>query len=130
MPFSPLAALAAGFVAFLVGGLWYSPILFGARWQALEGLDDEQLTQGTGRIMGLAFLFELVIAVNLAAFIGPAPGVAWAATAGALAGFGWVWTGLAVTYLFARKPWIHIAIDGGYHAVTFTLMGVVIGLLQ
>lgn len=130
MPFSPLAAGAAAVVAFLVGGLWYSPILFGARWQALVGLTDEEIAAGTARVFGVAFVLELIIAVNLAAFIGPAPGVAWATTAGALAGVGWVLTGLGVTYAFERKPFVLWAIDGGYHAVTFTVMGLVIGLLQ
>jgi hypothetical protein len=130
MPFSPWAVLAAAVVSFLVGGLWYSPLLFGKPWQRLVGLSDAELGTGMARVFGGSALLALLMAVNLAAFIGLAPGMAWAATAGALTGFGWVAPALAVVYLFERRPVGLILIDGGYHGVSFTLMGLVIGLLQ
>ena len=41
-----LAVLAAAISAFLLGGLWYSPALFGKAWQRGAGLTDEQLKGG------------------------------------------------------------------------------------
>jgi hypothetical protein len=38
-----LAILAAAASMFLVGGLWYSPVLFGKAWQREVGLSDEEL---------------------------------------------------------------------------------------
>jgi hypothetical protein len=49
--------------------------------------------------------------------------------AGAAAGLCWVATALATNYLFERKPVVLIAINGGYHAVRFTLIGLTFGLL-
>jgi hypothetical protein len=130
MPFTPWAVLAAAVLSFVIGGLWYSPLLFGRPWQRLVGLSDADLGTGLARVFGGSAVLALLMATNLAAFIGPAPGMAWAATAGALAGFGWVAPGIAVVYLFERRPLGLIWIDGGYHGVSFTSMGLVIGLLQ
>lgn len=126
MPFNVLSVLVATVSAFIVGGAWYSPILFGNPWMRHAGLTEEQLQSGVARIMGTAFFLELVIAVNLAAFLGDAD-LTWGLTAGALAGGGWVATGLGVTYLFSRKSLALFLIDGGYHLVAFTLMGGIIG---
>ena len=41
-----LAVLIAAVSSFLLGGLWYSPALFGKAWQREVGLTDEQLAKG------------------------------------------------------------------------------------
>jgi hypothetical protein len=48
--------------------------------------------------------------------------------AGALVGLCWVGTSFGITYLFERKPFILFAINAGYHLVTFTVMGTILGL--
>ena len=46
------------------------------------------------------------MAVNLAMFLNDAkPNLAWGATAGLLAGFGWVAMGIGIVSLFERRPW-------------------------
>jgi hypothetical protein len=122
-----LAALVAALSSFLIGGLWYSPILFAKAWMRETGLTDEQLRTGLGRTFGGAFVLSLVMALNLGFFLGPTAGVAWGATAGALAGVGWVASSLAVIYLFERRSLTLILIDGGYQAVAFTVMGAILG---
>ncbi len=130
MPFSILAVLAAAVSAFLVGGLWYSPILLGRVWQRLVGLEDEALSRGLARTFLLAGIASLVMALNLAAFIGPDAGVGFATFAGAAAGLGWVAPALGMTFAFERRPVGLWLVDAGYHIVSFTLMGALIGLLQ
>ena len=34
---------------------------------------------------------------------------------------------MSVTYLFDRRPWQLFFIDSGYHVVSFTLMGAILG---
>ena len=55
MPEINYFAVAAGALAtFVVGGLWYSPVLFGKAWQRETGLSDEQLARGNMlRIFGI-----------------------------------------------------------------------------
>ncbi|MCK6547291.1 DUF1761 domain-containing protein [Myxococcota bacterium] len=124
-----LGALVAAASSFLVGAVWYSPILFAKRWMEAAGLDDATLKQANlAKIFGTSFVLQLVAAVNLAFFLADGkPDVVWGMAAGALAGIGWVATGLGTTYLFERRPFALWAIDAGYHAVTFVLMGAILG---
>ncbi len=122
-----VAAVVAAVSSFLIGGLWYSPILFAKVWMREAGITDEQLRQSMGKVFGGAFVLSLVIAINLAFFLGKDAGVAWGASAGALAGIGWAAASLAVVFLFERRSLTLILIDGGYLAVSYTVMGVIIG---
>ncbi len=124
-----LAVALAALSAFLIGGLWYSPIAFGRAWMAENGFTEEDLAGKVGLIFGGAFVLAFIIAANLAFFLGAEPGVAWGATAGALAGIGWVACAMGVTYLFERKSMKLFAINAGYHALTFTLMGTILGAM-
>ncbi|WP_440998803.1 DUF1761 domain-containing protein [Fodinibius sp. SL11] len=127
------AILAATLSTFLVGWLWYGP-LFGKSWMNVVGLSEEQVQQGNmAKIFGFAFLFELIMAFNLAVFLTGSPEAAemMNATMGAfygfLAGFGWVFFALAVNGLYEQKSWKYIFINGGYWTVTFTIMGLILG---
>lgn len=123
-----LAVLLAAVSTFVIGGLWYSPMLFHKAWMRANGFSDADLRKGSqSLIFGLAFVFSLIMAANLAAFLGgPDTTVAWGATAGALTAV-WVGLGIGVVALFERRPWSYIAINGGYWLVSFVIMGAIIG---
>jgi hypothetical protein len=123
------AILTATVSSFVLGGLWYSPLMFGPAWMRELGFTEETLkTKGNfGLIMGVSFLLELVMAVNLAAFIGPKVSLGFGAFAGAAAGFGWVALSFGVTYLFERKSLCLFFINAGYHGVALTIMGAILG---
>ncbi|MBK7399852.1 MAG: DUF1761 domain-containing protein [Myxococcales bacterium] len=120
------AVLAATLLTFALGGLWYGP-LFGERWRRLMQLDAATLEANVPRTFAVAFVMALVAAVNLAAFIGPKASAGFGTAAGAAAGIGWVATSLGTTYAFGRRPLALALIDGGYHALSFTLMGALLG---
>jgi hypothetical protein len=124
-----LAVVAAALSTFVIGGLWYSPILFQKAWMRACGLTEADLSGGgMVKIFGTAFVFALVMSVNLAAFLsGPDTTVGWGATAGALAGAGWVALGIGTVALFERRPMNYVLINGGYFAVAFTVMGAILG---
>ena len=48
-----LAVIVAGIASFILGGLWYSPMLFGKAWQREAGLSDEQLARGNMAMISL-----------------------------------------------------------------------------
>jgi hypothetical protein len=129
MSFNYLAILAATVSTFLLGGLWYSPVMFGRAWMREMNFTDETLkTKGNvGLIMGGSFVLELIMAFNLAAFLGSKASLGFGAFAGAAAGFGWVALSLGVTYLFERRSICLFLINAGYHGTAFTLMGVILG---
>lgn len=122
------AVLAATVAAFVLGGLWYSPILFAKAWQRAAGVSDEALrTASMPVVFGLAFFFTLVMAANLAFF---ANGVDLGMTLAysLAAGFGWAALGLGVVALFERRPPAYFLINGGYLTLAFLLMGLIIGV--
>jgi hypothetical protein len=123
-----LAVVVAAVSAFVLGGLWYSPALFGKTWMQAAGVKPEQLESGTARVFGIAFVFELLMAANLAMFLNdPGTTTAWGATAGFLAGAGWIALGVGVIGLFERRPWSYVVVNGGYMTVSLTIMGAILG---
>jgi hypothetical protein len=124
-----LAVLAAAVSTFVIGGLWYSPVLFGRAWMSVNNLSEADLAKSNmARIFGLSFFFALIMAANLAAFLAePKTTAAWGAAAGFLAGFGWVALGIATIALFERRSWKYVLINGGYMTVSFVIMGLILG---
>jgi hypothetical protein len=127
---SLVATLVAAILGFALGAAWYGP-LFGKAWVAAVGLDPLAVRKSfnPAKTYGATFLLGLVAAYALGLFLGPNPGRAFAAAAGAGAGLCLVATSLATNVLFEGRSWTLILINGGYHAVRFTLIGVVFGLL-
>ncbi|MDN5287857.1 MAG: hypothetical protein JWR38_4131 [Mucilaginibacter sp.] len=123
-----LAVVVAGLSAFLVGGIWYSPVLFANAWMADNKLNlDELKASSKARTFGFAFLFSIIMAINLGMFLSDAKtDVSWGATAGFLAGI-WTFSAIAIQGLFELKSWRVIFINGGYSIVSLTLMGTIIG---
>jgi len=124
-----LAVLTAAISTFVLGGLWYSPVLFGRAWMSVNHLSESDLAKSNmAKIFGLAFVFALVMAVNLAAFLAePKTTASWGATAGFLAGFGWVTLAIATISLFERRSIKYVLINGGYMTVSFVVMGLILG---
>ena len=102
-------------------------MLFGRAWQRLTGLSDEALKQHVARTFLVSFVCAAVAATNLAFFLGKDATLGFGLGAGAATGIGWVATAMTTTYLFERKPLALIAIDTGYHAVAYTVMGALLG---
>ena len=124
-----LAVLAAAISTFVLGGFWYSPLLFGRSWMKENNLDNATLAKSnTTKIFGLSFVFAVIMAANLAAFLAePKTTVSWGVTAGFLAGFGWVALGIATIALFERRSAKYVLINGGYMTVSFVVMGLILG---
>lgn len=120
------AMLAAAVSAFVVGGVWYSPVLFGKAWERANGFTESPHTAPKTYL--LCFLFTLVMAVDLAFYLAdPKTTAAFGAIAGFLAGFGWAAMGLAIVALFEKRSWKYSLINGGYLTVALTLMGLILG---
>lgn len=124
-----IAVIVAAILNFVLGGLWYSPILFGKAWQAENKLSDEDLKKGNMvKIFGFSLLWSLIMSANLGMFLAdPKTDLAWGLTAGFLTGFGWVAMAIFIIGLFERKSTRYMLINAGYMTVSFTIMGLVIG---
>lgn len=120
------AILLAAVSSFLLGGLWYSPVLFGNTWNRENG--GVPPAGHPARVFGVALLFSLLAATCFAWWLGPAPSLPAALQAGALAGGGLVAASFGINYQFAQRSFTLWLIDGGYHLLQFLLFGLVLGL--
>jgi hypothetical protein len=135
-----LAVLSAGIVIFLLGGLWYSPILFAKKWIALQGRTEEQLRAGAAgsnmpqMYLG-AFVCGLIIAWGLAVLANHFPPAVflspgeWALRGVKLGLF--VWLAFAATTSFANaifsmKPKQLWLIDSAYNLVSFIIAAIIL----
>jgi len=124
-----LAVIAAAVATFALGGLWYSPALFGKVWQREAGVtEDKMKSANMPLIFGLTFVLALIAAWVFALFLGPRPPMALGLGAGFSAGLCWVAASLGINYLFERKSLKLWLINGGYHTLQFTIIGLILAL--
>src|SRR5215208_6099808 len=130
-----LAVLVAAIVIFMLGGLWYSPVLFAKRWIALQGRTEEEMrAQAAGANMPLmylsAFIASFITAWVLAIMVShfaPQPAV-HGAMIGLLAWLGFAATTSYATALFSGKPKQLWLIDTTYNLVSFMLAGLILAV--
>ncbi|MFL5488117.1 MAG: DUF1761 domain-containing protein [Gemmatimonadaceae bacterium] len=133
-----LAVLAAAVVIFVLGGLWYSPILFAKRWIALQGRTEEQMkAEAAAANMPLLYLGAFVTAFITAWVMAHLLGhiaVHSPMSAGHGAMFGALcWLGFAATTSYAtaafsgksKQLWL---IDTAYNLVSFVLAGIILAV--
>ena len=123
-----LAVLVAALSTFLLGGLWYSPVLFGPKWQREAGDPRTRKDKHPAQVFGISFLFALIAAFAYAWLVPPAIDVAHAAIQGLVAGAGIVAASFGINYQFANRSGVLWLIDGGYHTVQFAIYGIILGL--
>jgi hypothetical protein len=122
------AVLVAAVVGFLLGGLWFSPSVFGNAWKKANGFGVDEPPKAGAMRMLIAFLLTLVMSANLGMFLNdPKTTLAWGATAGFLAGFGWVAMGFGIASVFERRPFTYVLVNGGYFVVILVVMGAILG---
>ena len=123
-----LAVGAAAISSFLLGGLWYSPLLFLKPWNKAMGRDENSSQGHPARVFGLSFVFALIAALAFAWLLGPAPILMTALIYGLVIGVGFVATSIGINYQFANRPTPALLIDGGYFALQFIIYAVILGL--
>ena len=126
-----LAVVLAALAGFVVGGIWYGPIM-GRKWMGAVGLTEEQIKQGNmGLIYGGAFAFSLlaswtlahtfhsyeVNAVELSVMVKVVTALGIA--------IGFIIPALGTNYLFSQKGRALFFIDAGYWVLFYIAMGLV-----
>lgn len=124
-----IAVLVCAVMSLVIGGLWWSPLLFAKVWQRETGLSDEQLKQiNPVKIFGLTFVLAYLASYNLAFFLGDKSTTGqWGIAAGLLAAF-WAIAMYVIISLFEQRSLKHILINCGYIAVYFAVIGFILGI--
>jgi len=126
-----LAVLVVAIITFIIGGLWYSPALFGPRWMLAVGKSEQDLKRTN---MGVAYTGAFVSAVMMAYVLALFIGFTQAKTILSGAGIGlWAWVGFVAApklsnYLFSGWSRDLYLINNGYHLVSLLVMGAILAV--
>lgn len=130
-----LAVVLAMVSSMVVGTVWYSKPVFGAKWFKLVGMTDEKAKKGSAKAILMTVVVSLITAYVLAhviylshsffnnSFMYDALMTAF-----------WMWLGFVLTRIvthdaFEQRPMELTAMNVAHELVTFMVMGLVIGLL-
>ncbi|RZV35711.1 MAG: DUF1761 domain-containing protein [Sphingomonadaceae bacterium] len=126
-----LAVVLAALAGFVVGGIWYGPIM-GKKWMGAVGLTEEQIKQGNmALIYGGAFAFSLLASWTLAHTFGSyaEAGADLSIFAKVMTAFGvalgFIVPALGTNYLFSQKSKTLFFIDASYWLLFYIAMGLV-----
>jgi uncharacterized protein DUF1761 len=122
-----LGIIVATVVSFMLGGLWFSPLLFANRWIAALGKTKEQLGKPGPALAG-SFLATLITAIAVALIESKMPNltIGGAVRLGLVIGVMIYAVGTASDYAFTNWPRTVYYIQAGYHVVTITLIATII----
>ena len=128
---SLLTILVAAIMGFVVGGIWYGPIM-GQRWLVAVGLTEADVQNGSmPMIYGFAFVLSLIASAMLAwllsAFANLEVFEKILVALGIAAGF--IVPAIGTNYLFSQKSRGLFLIDATYWLLFYLAMGTVHGLL-
>ena len=123
-----IAVLVSAIASFMLGAVWYSPVLFMQRWCQETGVDPAGSIDNPARVYGNTFVLTLISALALALLLGPAPELTTAILSSVVVGVGMIATSMGINYQFALRSLIHWLIDSGFHVARFLVIGLILGL--
>jgi hypothetical protein len=128
-----LKVLAVSLIGFVIGGLWYSPLLFVKAWLKEMKLTPEVIAaRGEGRHfeMPAAFFFTIVSTLALATIIAAhnPPSALKGAELGAFIGMGIIAARSAVNGIFEGRTLRHYMISTGHEVVLFIVQGAILAV--
>ena len=126
-----IAVIVAAATGFMVGGIWYGPIM-GKKWLGAVGLTEEDIKGGSmGKIYGGAFAFSLLASWTLAhtfsTYMLDLSMTVKVLTASGVA-LGFIIPAIGTNYLFSQKSKALFFIDAAYWLLFYVAMGIVHGL--
>lgn len=128
------AVIVATLAHYLLGGLWYSPLLFGNKFLQIIGWPPEKLAemekQTPAKELAIAFVTSLVLVYILAHFVQYTKAkTAWGGIQTAF----WLWLGFIVTtqlatVIFEQRPLGLYLINIGYQLVGCAIAGMILAI--
>lgn len=120
------ALLVAAAVAMFIGGLWYSPVLFGKIWMKEAGVKESDAKKNPGASMFAGFLFVLVQVYVLSYFTAGAESMRAALETAA-----WIWLGFVATVqigavLWEKKSLKLFILNTSYSLVTLLVLAAIL----
>lgn len=121
--------LCATVSAFLLSGVWYSPMMFLKIWEKESKLGKDIPKKGHGPLVfGIAILLAFIAAIGFSISLGSDASFENSIKNSLVIGGVWVFTSFGINYSFGGKSLKLLLIDGGYHINQFVLYGLIFGL--
>ncbi|MGH2359613.1 MAG: DUF1761 domain-containing protein [bacterium] len=128
-----LAVLVAALVAFLLGGLWYSPILFAKLWVEAHGYTEEKVNEMrktasraylVSVVCHLGIALAIAVLVHYTGLVNPLQGL----KLGLLLWLGFAFTLGLMGNMFSEKRISTFFIDTGYQLTYLVIMSVILAV--
>ncbi len=129
-----LAVVVAAVATFLLGAVWYSPVLFAKQWMHAHGYTPEKVEDMKKKGMVRAYAVAGVCYVVMAYVLALLASYTQAASFGQGLWLGFLaWLGFAATLgltanMFSDKPVAVWVIDAGYQLAYLLVMGVIVSV--
>jgi hypothetical protein len=129
--FNHVAILVSAIMQWLLGAIWYSPVLFAKPWMAMVGIHKDagnKKTMVSGMIMSfVGSLITSFILVHILVWAGSST-----AGRGAFIGFiawaGFIAAPLVASYIYENRPFKLFAINTGYWLVCLIASGILLSV--
>jgi hypothetical protein len=120
-----LAIVASALIQWLLGALWFSPVLFAKPWTAMVNAPQENKHKSMVAGMITSFIVSLVLSFVLVHILHWAGALTFGR--GALVGFilwaGFIAAPLSAGYIYESRPFKLFAINTGYWLVALLISG-------
>jgi len=123
---------AAVLAAWVIAGLWYSPVLFIRPWAEMSGVDGAKFRAGLPRAIAIDIASFAIMALVLdqVLHVWGAVSIIPAILCTALLWLGFIAVTLLHSITYEHRPLRYYAINAGYRLATMTAMGIVLTLLR
>jgi hypothetical protein len=129
---NPIAVIVISIIAFVFGGLWFSPLLFVKAWMKEVKMTPESAkAAGAGQsLLPKAFAMTLISTFSLAVLIAAhhTSGALKGGELGLFVGAGVVASRQATNAIFELKSLRYVMIIAGHDIAQFTLVGAILGV--
>jgi len=125
-----LPILVCALIVWLLGALWYSPVLFAKPWVAIVGRQMGEKPKGLAKGMIGSFIGDLLLAFVMLHFIlwSGADSFGWGALIGFICWVGFVVGPLYPQSVYEGRPFTYFAINSGYWLVSLLAVGGLLGV--
>lgn len=127
-----LAILVAAIAYFMLGAVWYSKALFGAKWAAVVGLDmtDPNKSKGMAKMMTGTFVLILIACMGIAMLVArmDLSVLPSALKLGLITGICFATTAVSISFIYESRPTALYFIDCGYHLAGHLIAAIILVL--
>ena len=128
VPIHAAPFLVAVLIKFVIGWVWYSPLLFLKQWQQLSGVTDEQMRGGMGKgiVTWIAGSVVMTFVLAHAVYYAGASTAVLGAAVGFVNWLGFIFVVQLDAWAADKRPFKFVAINAGSNLIALVIMGAIL----